>query len=36
MATLLWATSRVSVDGAAIKSDVRASSCREQTTIWNA
>ncbi|GBN41441.1 hypothetical protein AVEN_106733-1 [Araneus ventricosus] len=28
----LWATSRVPVDGAAIASDVRESSCREQET----
>ncbi|GBM40299.1 hypothetical protein AVEN_233500-1, partial [Araneus ventricosus] len=35
MATLLWATSRVPVDGAAIENDVKASSCRKQTTRWN-
>ncbi|GBM47606.1 hypothetical protein AVEN_158255-1 [Araneus ventricosus] len=32
----MWATSREPVDGAVIASDVRASSCREQKTIWNA
>ncbi|GBN01877.1 hypothetical protein AVEN_198761-1 [Araneus ventricosus] len=32
----MWATSRVPVDGATITSDIRASSCREQKTRWNA
>ncbi|GBM78931.1 hypothetical protein AVEN_26728-1 [Araneus ventricosus] len=31
----MWATSRVLVDGAAIASDVRASSFLEQKTRWN-
>ncbi|GBO02945.1 hypothetical protein AVEN_247270-1 [Araneus ventricosus] len=33
--SILWATSRVSVDGAELGSDVRASRCPEQKTRWN-